>query len=199
MDIIREAQKFEDPVQGALYKENITLLFQQYALPHVAPVVSMESLDESILTYPALDTMAFQLALQLATIEKRGYTLLFWQPSDILVVELKKERDTQRDRLKFYILTNFAQLVPLQKKDETQLVLVYPSVFPLPADKCAPELLEIKVLPLITHRSASYYSLALLCLKFTHLSLAELKGTKLFYFLERCSKKEPKERMLLYL
>jgi hypothetical protein len=195
MDIIREAQNFEDPLQAALFKENLTLLFQQYALPHVAAVVSTESLDESKLTYPALDTMAFQLALQLAIIEKRSYTLLFWQPSDILVVELKKERDT----LKLYILTNFSQIVSLHKKDQTQLVLVYPSVFPLPADKCAPELLDIKVLPLITHKSASYYSLALLCLHFTHLSLAELKGTKLFYFLERCLKKEPKERMLIYL
>jgi len=195
MDIIREAQNFEDPLQAALFKENLTLLFQQYTLPHVAAVVSTESLDESKLTYAALDTMAFQLALQLAIIEKRGYTLLFWQPSDILVVELKKERDT----LKLYILTNFSQIVSLHKKDQTQLVLVYPSVFPLPADKCAPELLDIKVLPLITHKSASYYSLALLCLHFTHLSLAELKGTKLFYFLERCLKKEPKERMLIYL
>lgn len=196
MDIIREAQKFEDPIQSALYKENIGVLFHQYCLPNLATVISMESsLGEGKLTYSALDAMAFQLALQLATMEKRGYTLLFWQPSDILVVELKRERDT----LKLYILANFSQLVSLQKKDETQLVLVYPSVFPLPADKCAPELLDIKVLPLITHRSASYYSLAIMCLNLVNLSLAELKGTKLFYFLERCLKKDPKERMLIYL
>jgi hypothetical protein len=196
MEIIREAQKFEDPVQAALYKENIELLFHQYVLPHLATVESMESsLGEGKLTYPNVDAMAFQLALQLATMENRGYTLLFWQPSDILVVELKRKRDT----LKLYILANFAQLVPLQKKDETQLVLVYPSVFPLPADKCAPELLYITVLPLITHKSASYYSLAIMCLKLVNLSLAELKGTKLFYFLERCLKKDPKERMLIYL
>ena len=122
--------------------------------------------------------------------EAHGFTLLFWQPSDIMQIHNSSQT--------IYLLTNLSQIVPLKEKDSTQLVLVYPKVYPLPADYCAPELLKMAVLPFITHRSASYYSLALLCLRLCHPSLAKLEGTKLFYFLERCLKAEPSERMLLY-
>ena len=142
------------------------------------------------LDYPALEQLAFQLTLQLQVMEAHGFTLLFWQPSDIL----QMNSDSQT----IYLLANLSQMVPLHEKDPTQLVLVYPTVYPLPAAYCAPELLKMAALPFRTHRSASYYSLALLCLRLGQLSLAKLEGTKLFYFLERCLKAEPSERMLLY-
>ena len=142
------------------------------------------------LDYPALEQLAFQLTLQLQVMEAHGFTLLFWQPSDILQINMNNET--------IYLLANLSQMVPLAKKDTTQLVLVYPTVYPLPAMYCAPELLKMAALPFRTHRSASYYSLALLCLRLGQLSLAKLEGTKLFYFLERCLKAEPSERMLLY-
>ena len=86
-----------------------------------------------------------------------------------------------------------------EKKDTKQLVLNYPTVFPFPRERCAPELLKMDALPFRTHRSASYYSLALVCLKMVHMPLEKLKGTKLFYFLERCLKSEPSERVCYYL
>jgi hypothetical protein len=145
------------------------------------------------LDYPALEQLAFQLTLQLQVMEAHGFTLLFWQPSDILQIN-----STQMNNETIYLLANLSQMVPLHEKDPTQLVLVYPTVYPLPAAYCAPELLKMAALPFRTHRSASYYSLALLCLRLGQLSLAKLEGTKLFYFLERCLKAEPSERMLLY-
>ena len=147
------------------------------------------------LDYPALEQLAFQLTLQLQVMEAHGFTLLFWQPSDILQIHMNSK---QMNNETIYLLANLSQMVPLSKKDSTQLVLVYPTVYPLPAVYCAPELLKMAALPFRTHRSASYYSLALLCLRLGQLSLAKLEGTKLFYFLERCLKAEPSERMLLY-
>ena len=148
------------------------------------------SLDKVIeLTYPEVETMAFHLSLQLQYLEDQGFSLLFWQPSDILILDNYKE--------KLYLLYNLTQMVPLDKKDRNKLVLIYPAVFPLPKERCAPELLKIDVLPFRTYRSASYYSLALLCL--LYLSLEQIQGSKLFYFLERCLKEEPKERTLAFL
>lgn len=149
-----------------------------------------------IMTYHEVETMAMHLMLQLQALERRGCSLLFWQASDILFVYQK-----------YYLLANLTQLVPLQKnkaKAKTndkaaapeQLVLNYPALFPFPPAVCAPELLKMNALPFITNKSASYYSLALLCLAKLNLSLETLQGTKLYYFLERCLKAEPSERLL---
>ena len=115
-------------------------------------------------------------------------TLLFWRPQDILVIE---------NRL--FLLANLSQLVSLSEKTPTHLVLNYPAIYPFPAACCAPELLEMAELPFITHKSASYYSLALMCLHMLNLSLDDLQGTKLFHFLERCLREKGEERVLLYL
>lgn len=151
---------------------------------------------DNIMTFTEVEDFAYQLSLQLAALEAHAWTLLFWQPSDLSVITLKEPERKQ------YVLSNFSQLVPLCKKDPTQLVLVYPAVYPLPPERCAPELLKMTALPWMTHRSASYYSLALLCLELLAplgLGLAELRGTKLFYFLERCLLADPRERRCFYL
>jgi hypothetical protein len=151
---------------------------------------------DTIMTFAEVEDLAGQMAAHLAALEARGWTLLFWQPSDLSILSVKALNKKQ------YVLTNFSQLVPLCKKDPTQLVLVYPAVYPLPPERCAPELLKITALPFITHRSASYYSLALLCLELLapiEVGLEELRGTKLFYFLERCLLADPRERRCFYL
>jgi hypothetical protein len=181
-----------DEPNRPIYAEFLALLLQQYGW---APEgLKWQPLKETtVLSFAAVDAMAFQLALQLRALEARGQTLLFWHSTAIWVLE-------QADRPeKLYLLADLGQRVPLAKKDETQLVLVYPTVYPLPPDLCAPELLKINALPFRTHRSASYYSLALMCLRLLQLPLPELNGTKLFYFLERCLKIEPSERLCFYL
>ena len=146
------------------------------------------------LDYDQLETMAYHLTLQLQFLEQQGMTLLFWRLQDILVVDLVVGDG------KMYLLANLSQLVPLSEKEPDKLVLKYPAIYPFPTECCAPELLTLTELPFITHKNASYYSLALLCLQVLklsapNLSLEELQGTKLFYFIERCLK----ERVLCYL
>ena len=182
----------KDEEHREIYAECITILLRQYPLPVSTKIASTTSLDK-IRTFPQLETLAFHLSFQLQALEARGFTLLFWQPSDILVVILSTGQH-------LYVLAHLAQLVPLNKKDPKQLVLNYPTVFPFPTERCAPELMKMDVLPFITQRSASYYSLALMCLqllRLQHLSLEKIQGTKLFYFLERCLKEDPAERVLL--
>ena len=182
----------KDQEYREIYTECIAILLRQYPLPVSATIARISTLDD-IMTFPQLETLAFHLSLQLEALEARGFTLLFWQPSDILVVILSTGQH-------LYVLAHLAQLVPLNKKDPKQLVLNYPTVFPFPSERCAPELMKMDVLPFITQRSASYYSLALLCLqllRLQHLSLEKIQGTKLFYFLERCLKEDPAERVLL--
>jgi hypothetical protein len=169
----------------------LSLLLNQYGLTESAVLRSRPL--ESGMDYSAVDSMAFQLSLQLRDLEAHGFTLLFWDTRDISVLDIKDRAE------KLYVLTNLAQQVPLDKKDKNKLVLVYPKVFPLPADLCAPEVLKMNALPFLTHRSASYYSLALVCLKLVNMPLEKLKGTKLFYFLERCLKISPRERVCYYL
>ncbi len=183
-----------DEPNRALYAEFLALLLKQYGwAPEGIKWRPLKEKETTVLAFAAVDAMAFQLALQLRALEARGQTLLFWQSSAIWVLE-------QADRPeKLYLLADVSQRVSLAKKDETQLVLVYPTVYPLPPDLCAPELLKINALPFRTHRSASYYSLALMCLRLLQVPLPELNGTKLFYFLERCLKTEPSERLCLYL
>jgi hypothetical protein len=182
----------KDQEHREIYTECIAVLLRQYPLPVSATISSTSTLD-NILTFPQLETMAFHLSLQLQALEARGFTLLFWQPSDILVVILSTGQH-------LYVLAHLGQLVPLNQKDPKQLVVNYPTVFPFPSERCAPELMKMDVLPFITQRSASYYSLALMCLqllRLQHLSLEKIQGTKLFYFLERCLKEDPVERVLL--
>jgi len=165
-----------------IYREFIDFLMQQTGMDTIEN--KRESLP-AVMTYAEVETMAVHLSWQLQLLETRGNSLLFWQMTDIWWVDKK-----------FYLLADLTQLVPLHIKNPLQMVLNYPAIFPLPKKNCAPELLKMSVLPFISHKSLSYYSLALLCLQKLNLSLEEIKGTKLFYFLERCLKDEPTERYL---
>ena len=199
MDRILSALFDED--NREIYAGFLAILLEQFSLSmNSMDSMEIKKLGKETLDFAEVEVLAFQLSLQLQALEARMQTLLFWQPSDLLVIQLPKASR------KLYLLANLAQMVPLNKKTPTQLVLVYPTVYPLPKENCAPELLQITSLPFITHRSASYYSLALLCLRLLKpldepatLDLAAINGTKLFYFLERCLQMDPKERMCLYL
>ena len=148
-------------------------------------------------TYDKIETIAIHLSLQIQLLEKHGFTLLYLLPSDISVITLSFGDVGSHNTI--YLLTNLTNIVPLSKNNSECLVLTYPLVYPFPKKVCAPELYNLNVLPFITHRSAIYYSLGLLCLSFfTNLSLNNLRDTPLFYFLERCLKKEPTERLCYF-
>ena len=136
------------------------------------------------MNYTQVETMAFHLSLQLQSLEEKGFSVLYLQPSDITLVDA------------VYLLTNLDQLVTLQKKNTSYISINYLPPVSFPKDCCAPELLQMKALPFIVNKSVSYYSLGLLCLNaLGYTSLDDLRGTKLYYFLERCMKEEPSDRI----
>ena len=205
-----------------IYNEFMTVLLKQFPMSAPEPIVAIYTAEPLplVMSYTEVETLAFHLSLQLKILERRDCSLLFWQSSDILFVNKK-----------LYLLANLMNLVPITFAPITfapitfapiksdQIVLNYPAIFPFPKAVCAPELLKMKALPFITHKSLSYYSLALMCLQKLNLSLEELQGTlqgtlhgtlqgtlqgtlhgtKLFYFLERCLKEDPSERVLINL
>ena len=89
-------------------------------------------------------------------------------------------------------------------KKDALLSFTYPLKFSETAKELlAPELREklaAKVLPFTTSISVGYYSLAKLCLKCLALEeqLEVLRGSKMYYFFERCLRVEPAERVFLY-
>ena len=187
----------EEDSERDIYKEFVELMLQQTSRAKANAMTWSRLKANEIVEFSAIETLAFHMSLQLNLLEKRGFTLLFWQVKDIMVVRHGHGHG------EFYLLGNLAQMVPLvEKASSTNLLLTYPTVFPLPVANCAPEVLKMAALPFITHRSASYYSLGLLCLellKRINLSLDSIRRTKLFYFVERCLKEDPNERQCFWL
>ena len=154
--------------------------------------------------YDEIETIALHLSLQVKILEKRGFTMLYLQSEDIIRIRINGNENKRGRDFDFYIylLADLNQMVPLDKQNYNIFVLNYPKVYPFPKNVCAPELHNISMLPFTTHHSAIYYSVGLLCLhllKGQNLSLTNLRDTPLFYFLERCLKKEPLDRMCLFI
>jgi hypothetical protein len=192
------AKEHMDTEHMDIYTEFIDLLIMQTGTMQTG-TMQTGTMQQSVITtplpvqlpYAEVEILAQHLTLQLHALERRGYSLLFWQPEDIWLVNNT-----------FYLLVNLTHLVPLRRSQPLQLFLAYPLILPKAA--CAPEVLQMTALPFIAHRSCSYYSLALLCLRLLclqqlNLSLESLQGTKLYYFFERCMKENPEERRCLQL
>ena len=206
---------YDENIYSRLHKEFIVMLLNHYYSNtdnKCIDLAEFNCLGSDNYNYDNVETLANHLSLQLQLLEKCGYTILYLQPSDIVKVRFKGAgvdahagagADAHADcrEICLYLLVDLMQLVPLSKQDSNQLVLNYPVVYPFPKGVCAPELYKLNVLPFITPRSASYYSLGLLCLHLLpkHLSLNNLRDTPLFYFLERCLKEEPLERICLFI
>ena len=191
--LMRQRRQKQSDIKGLSSDDGGVVGAEPLVKPLLGGVVGAEPLAEPLvkplMNYNEVETMAFHLSLQLQVLEERGFSLLFLQASDVVILDEQ-----------LYLLSNLSQLVPLKKKENIkQIVLNYPTCYPFPKEVCAPEVLLMSALPFVCSKSACYYSLGLLCLKVLHLSLDDLRGTKLFYFLERCLKNEPTERWLIFL
>jgi hypothetical protein len=189
---------------SSIYNDFILTLIDndKYNYKKIEMVGIHEILRDIENTYDKIETIAIHLSLQIQLLEKHGFTLLYLLPSDVSVITLSLGGVGGVGGVgghTIYLLTNLTNIVPLSKDNSDCLVLTYPLVYPFPKNVCAPELYDLNILPFITHRSAVYYSLGLLCLSFfTNLSLINLRDTPLFYFLERCLKKDPVERLCYF-
>ncbi len=175
-----------------LYQGFMTVLLKQMGHAFATDATANATSIGQKLSYAETETMALHLSLQLQVLEERGFSLLFWQLTDILPIKLfdRNKKDGGEGEGVMYLLVNLSQLVSLHKKNTAMMILNYPTVYPFPKDVCAPEVLAMETLPFITYKGASYYSLALLCLKASGLTLEALRGTKLYYFLKRCLKEQ---------
>src|SRR6056300_646226 len=213
-------ERYNETIYSDLHKEFITTLVSRYLSNIGDTLIGSENTNliefsglgvESSgagaggeYRYDEIETIALHLSLQVKILEKRGFTMLYLQSEDIIRIRINGNENKRGRDFDFYIylLADLNQMVPLDKQNYNIFVLNYPKVYPFPKNVCAPELHNISMLPFTTHRSAIYYSVGLLCLhllKRQNLSLNNLRDTPLFYFLERCLKEEPLDRMCLFI
>lgn len=133
--------------------------------------------------------LAICLGEQLMALAEVGYGITHIDPEDIMVINEN-----------WYLLTNFDNISQLNDNKSTIKILS-----PIPDSKfSAPEIKNIKTLPVEIDQSCSYYSVALLCLYVLGLTkdskdLKRLSPSSLYFLLERCLVNNPKERVFLLL
>lgn len=92
-----------------------------------------------------------------------------------------------------FVINAFSNLNILENNE---LIVQHPII---PASTNAPELDTITTLPSKISISALYYNIALICIESLGINreMREIKGTKLYYMLERCLRHDPKRREFL--
>lgn len=137
--------------------------------------------------------MALRLTIclgeQLTALSEVGYGITHIDPEDIMVINDN-----------WYLLTNFSNIAQLNDNKSTISILSPISN----SNFVAPEIKNIKILPSEVDQSCSFYSVALLCLYVLRLTqdtqdMKRLFPSPLYFLLERCLHKEPKERVFLLL
>ncbi len=146
--------------------------------------------DIKELNYTKTLRLAICLGLQLGILNDLNYGVLFFELSDILVIDEN-----------WYLLTNFSNAYPLTSNKKLEIIKPISD-----KDFIAPELNDISELPAQVNASCAYYSLALLCIKVygfdtivkdTPFELEIIRRTPLYFLLKRCLEKNPEERVFL--
>jgi len=154
---------------------------------------SIVYLSDFTMTYELSELLILHIGLQMQVLHTYKKGVFFFNLDDIIVINKT-----------FFFLSNLCHVLDTDPDD--QLILTYPMKFSKQDEAfLAPEVLTgRKVLPFITSISAGYYSLAKLCVYCLGLEgekdeLGSIMGSKMYFFLERCLAKEPRERVFLYL
>ena len=193
--------KDKDTDTEAIYRDFYSLLGREEGFKdlHEEQKVNFTIIAESIaplrelipMDYNQVENMIRQVGLQLEVLllkYKKG--ILYLNVEDIIVIDRS-----------FFFLRGLENIINLQKEE---LLITYPLKIEKADEQfIAPELkqkMAEKVLPFKTSLNGVYYSLGKLCLYCLQLEdLETLKGSKMYYFLERCLKVEPTERYFLYI
>jgi hypothetical protein len=154
-------------------------------------IISLDKrISEKSLYYPHAVSLVLCLGAQLEElsdgIDGEKYGVLFLNLNDIIIIDNT-----------WYLLINLSKVFPLTKENSIELYN------PIPLNGfMAPELENVKTLPVTVSHTCAYYSLALLTLHTMNLlgdpGIDTIIGSRLFYLLERCLNKNPKERHFLY-
>ena len=145
------------------------------------------SLTQYIQAHGPLDYhQAVQLALNLGTqvvaLAELGKGLISLRQDDVIVCA-------------GFLIGNLSDAVALEE-DRLEIIRA------VDCHSCAaPEVGKVDTLPSIVDMSAIYYSIALLCLECMGISreMREIRGSKLYYLLDRCLRHDPQTREFLYI
>ena len=153
--------------------------------------------DHSAMEYEEVEQLILDIGLQTMVLGTYKKGIFFLNLEDILVIDKK-----------FFLLCDLRHVLDITKKEK--LILSYPMKINKSDQRfVAPEVekgLESKVLPFYASITVGYYSLAKICIHCLDLSdglalsdgLGPIKGSKMYFFLERCLAEEEK-RYFLYL
>ena len=122
--------------------------------------------------------MVYDLGEQILFMERNNRGFLNFNLEDIIVIDHH-----------FFLFLN-PEIYPLTK----QLEINHPFVL---SEFSAPELEKIKELPATASHKTVYYSLASIILYCLRVDLETLFPSKLYFFLERCLKEDPNDRIFL--
>jgi len=152
---------------------------------------SVESLDkydkENFLKDEYIDKFIYDLGTQIMFLKDKNIGILYFSLKDIIIINSN-----------IFLFINPNKLFSISSKDSLQVL----SGDKGGVDFIPPELLENTVESKTTwvrKEVGSYYSLAKLILYVFNLVLDDLYYTKLYFFLNRCLERIPKNRNFLYL
>lgn len=151
----------------------------------VHPDESLErALEGRKLTYSDAVQLFLNIEIQSELLEQDKRGILFLSPKKIFILN---------DR--FVVLDDSALF---QTKDD-ELFINRP--FEKNSEFLSPETKSISKIPHRIHRSAMYYSFALMIIKLMGLSedMREIKNTKLYFMLKKCLATDPTKRYFIYI
>jgi hypothetical protein len=143
-----------------------------------------------VMDYEEVEQLILDIGMQSMVLGVYKKGIFFLNLEDILVIDKK-----------FFLLRDLTHVLNIQKQEK--LLLSYPMKIDKMDERfIAPELKMVqKVLPFYASITVGYYSLAKICIHCLALAeeLGPIKGSKMYFFLERCLAIEPEERYFLYL
>jgi hypothetical protein len=146
----------------------------------------LASKSHAVLEYEEVEQLILDIGLQSMVLGTYNKGIFFLNLEDILVIDRR-----------FFLLRDLSHVLDIKKQDT--LFLSYPMKIEKSDDRfIAPELKMInKVLPFYSPVTVGYYSLAKICVVCLGLldDLGPIKGSKMYFFLERCL---AEERYFLY-
>ena len=148
-------------------------------------VTLAERLANGPLDYNNALRLAMCLGMQLASLISYDKSILFFDESDISVIDDD-----------WYLITSLNQMVSIVSKDTVMLTrpIAFKGAIP-------PELQSITTLPVKTNVSSAYYSIGKITLQSLGIgdSLDPLEGSSLYFFLQRCLHTDPSKRYFLFI
>lgn len=139
-----------------------------------------------VFTYGKVLRFIICMGLQLTALTKNNCGFIHITMDDIVVIDDD-----------WFLITNFDNISLLTKDGKINITT------PFSANKfTAPELMDIKTLPIDVEQTCSYYSIAIICLslfgfEYNKENMDKLYPTPVYFFIERCLYEEPEKRAFL--